>query len=59
MELSEIYSNSYNIGGNKPKISFEVFPPKNGDISKLFEELRILKRYNPVLVSLTFGASED
>jgi methylenetetrahydrofolate reductase (NADPH) len=57
MELSEIYSNSYNIGRNNPKISFEVFPPKNGDISNLFEELRILKRYNPVLVSLTFGAS--
>lgn len=54
MELSEIYSNYYNAG---PRISFEVFPPKNGDISKLFEELRILKKYNPVLVSLTFGAS--
>ena len=40
-----------------PKISFEVFPPKNGDISNLFEELRILKRYNPALVSLTYGAN--
>jgi len=59
MELSEIYSNSYIIGKNNssPKISFEVFPPKNGDISKLFEELRILKKYNPALVSLTYGAS--
>ena len=59
MELSEIYSNSFNVGRSNscPKISFEVFPPKNGDISNLFEELRILKKYNPVLVSLTFGAS--
>ena len=40
-----------------PKISFEVFPPKSGDISKLFEELRVLKKYNPSLVSLTYGAS--
>jgi methylenetetrahydrofolate reductase (NADPH) len=55
MELLEIYSKSLN--GNQPKISFEVFPPKNGDISGLFEELRFLKRYNPCLVSLTFGAS--
>ncbi len=55
MELSEIYSNKYYNKGLK--ISFEVFPPKNGDISGLFEELRILKKYNPVLVSLTYGAS--
>jgi len=56
MELSEIYSNLKYSNGNI-KISFEVFPPKNGDISKLFEELRTLKKYNPALVSLTFGAS--
>lgn len=57
--LSEIYQKT-GVGSafnyNK-KISFEVFPPKNGDISNLFEELRILKRYNPVLVSLTYSAS--
>lgn len=59
MELSEIYQNEKCgvIGDFSPKISFEIFPPKNGDISGLFEELRILKRYNPVLVSLTYGAS--
>ena len=50
MELSEIYCNS------KTQISFEIFPPKNGDISELFDELRILKKYNPALVSLTYGA---
>ena len=59
MELSEIYQKErYGVLGDfSPKISFEIFPPKNGDISSLFEELRILKRYNPVLVSLTYGAS--
>ena len=51
MELSEIYQS------NKPQISFEIFPPKDGNISKLFEELRILKKYNPALVSLTYGAN--
>lgn len=51
MELSEIYQN------NKPQISFEIFPPKDGNISKLFDELRILKKYNPALVSLTYGAN--
>ena len=59
MELSEIYQNErYGVVGDfSPKISFEIFPPKSGDISELFEELRILKKYNPVLVSLTYGAS--
>ena len=58
MELSEIYQDRNGIIGDfTPKISFEIFPPKNGDISGLFEELRILKRYNPVLVSMTYGAS--
>lgn len=51
MELSEIYQT------NKTKVSFEIFPPKNGDISRLFDELRILKRYNPALISLTYGAN--
>lgn len=59
MELSEIYQKErYGVVGDfSPKISFEIFPPKSGDISELFEELRILKKYNPVLVSLTYGAS--
>ena len=50
MELSEIYYT------NKTQVSFEIFPPKDGDISELFDELRILKKYNPALVSLTYGA---
>ena len=59
MELSEIYqANNYtNFGDFTPKISFEIFPPKGNDISGLFEELRILKKYNPVLISLTYGAN--
>lgn len=59
MELSEIYEKERCgiIGDFTPKISFEIFPPKSSNISELFEELRILKKYNPVLVSLTYGAS--
>lgn len=62
MELQEIYqedicSNGRGLDSKNPKVSFEIFPPKNGDISNLFEELRVLKRYNPALVSLTYGAS--
>lgn len=55
MELKEIYQKKeYDFS---PNISFEVFPPKDNDISNLFEELRIMKKYNPALVSLTYGAS--
>ncbi len=57
MELYEIYKKDDSNQGLK--ISFEVFPPKDGDISSLFEELRILKKYNPVLVSLTYGAGAN
>lgn len=57
MDLREIYYSSNSGSRKSPKISFEVFPPKDGNISKLFEELRILKKYNPVLVSLTYGAN--
>lgn len=59
MDLREIYQKSTdNIYGlQNPPVSFEVFPPKDGNISNLFEELRILKKYNPALVSLTYGAS--
>ncbi len=56
MELSEIYRNN-DINNSKVKFSFEIFPPKDGDISELFDELRVLKKYNPVLVSLTYGAN--
>ena len=51
MELKEIYSQD-----KSRAISFEIFPPKNGDISTLFDELRILKKYKPALISLTYGA---
>ena len=59
MELKEIYQKDFcvNSGLSYPRISFEVFPPKDGDSSKLFEELRVLKKYNPALVSLTYGAN--
>ncbi len=58
MELNEIYQNQdFQANGSAVKVSFEVFPPKDGNISKLFDELRILKKYNPQLVSLTYGAN--
>ncbi len=59
MELKEIYQKDFcvNSGLSYPRISFEVFPPKDGDSSKLFEELRLLKKYKPALVSLTYGAN--
>lgn len=56
MELSEIYQ-QHDLYNSEVKVSFEIFPPKDGDISSLFDELRILKRYNPVIVSLTYGAN--
>ena len=56
MELSEIYQ-QHQAPNSKLKVSFEIYPPKDGDISKLFDELRILKRYNPAIVSLTYGAN--
>lgn len=58
MKLSEIYNNN----NSKPIISFEVFPPKGeGDeyklkVENLFKELGILKRFNPSLISVTYGA---
>ena len=47
MKLKETYQ--------KFAISFEVFPPKD-DNTKLFEELKILKTYNPAFLSLTYSA---
>ena len=64
MHLKEIYSSEYRKkkqskivfeGEIKPIISFEVFPPKTDD-SKLFEELNKLLKYNPELISVTYGA---
>lgn len=42
----------------KPVISFEIFPPKGGEeqYPALFVELEKLKKYEPALVSLTWGA---
>lgn len=50
MRLEEIYKSE------KPVISFEVFPPKKDDYSDLFQHLSILKKYNPALLSVTYGA---
>ncbi len=54
MKLKEIYSQ------NKTNISFEVFPPKDdidGDkFNKLFDEINIVKKYKPALISVTYGA---
>ena len=50
--LDEFYSKS-----EKPVISFEVFPPKEpSKTEKLLEELKILKKFKPALVSVTYGA---
>lgn len=58
MELQEIYQGQgFQNNSSSVKVSFEVFPPKDGNISRLFDELRILKKYNPQLVSLTYGAN--
>ncbi|MBR6098296.1 methylenetetrahydrofolate reductase [bacterium] len=52
MKLREIYKNTGNV-----KISFEVFPPKDEEKTQnLFDELEILKKFNPSFVSLTWGA---
>ncbi len=47
MNLREIYS-------DKLAISFEVFPEENTE--NLYTTLQILSKYNPALVSLTYGA---
>lgn len=58
MNLRDLYSKNSN--DNKPVISYEVYPPKDDiDGSKLeclFDELDILKKYNPSLISVTYGA---
>ncbi len=58
MKLSEIYEDRAIASNVMPKISFEVFPPKGGEseFPLLYQELNLLKKYNPVLVSLTWGA---
>ena len=65
MKLSEIYKKTKGQGSSfshqkTPVISFEIFPPKNdedGDkLEKLLNHLKILKKYNPAFISLTYGA---
>src|SRR5574344_345604 len=65
MKLREIYNETQvkKIGELEqkiPKISFEVFPPKEDldgkKVDKLLEHLMVLKKYNPAFVSLTYGA---
>ncbi len=51
MKLSELYT------GNKPVISFEVYPPKTDEgIDKLMGELKKLKVFDPAFISVTYGA---
>lgn len=56
MDLKQIYSNK----DSKTVISFEVFPPKDdfdgSKLYKLIQNLGVLKKYNPALISLTYGA---
>lgn len=55
MNLKEVYS-----ANSKTIISFEVFPPKDDldgeKLNKLLYNLTILKNYNPLFISLTYGA---
>lgn len=47
---------------NMPVISFETFPPKGEgeayekSVNNLFNELKILKQFNPAFISVTYGA---
>lgn len=54
MFLRDIYSKNDTI------ISYEIFPPKDDEtgekLEKLYSELKILKKYKPSLVSVTYGA---
>lgn len=65
MKLREIYSDARCSGDvffvkKKPVVSFEIYPPKedfDGEkFKKLVSHLAILKKYNPTLISLTYGA---
>ena len=52
MNLQEIYNSTH----SKPIISFEVFPPKNGN-EQLLNELSILEKFNPAMISVTSSSS--
>lgn len=63
MKLKDIYLKQETVDKKfltqKPVISFEVFPPKENAIEKnqlIVEELKQLMKYNPKLVSITYGA---
>jgi methylenetetrahydrofolate reductase (NADPH) len=68
MKIKDIYNNSVNNNVLKPfstklpVISFEIFPPKGeGEVyqqklAELFQELNILKQFNPAFISITYGA---
>ena len=65
MKLREIYKKTQTkeniaLSNKRPVISFEVFPPKVGNIDEkiklLFDELKILKKFSPSLISVTYGA---
>ena len=54
MKLKDIYKQ------DRTNISFEVFPPKDDNdglkILKLFEEIEILNKFKPSIISVTYGA---
>ena len=55
MRLREIYKKESR--GQKFPISFEVFPPKDETkTNELIENLKILNKFNPSLISVTYGA---
>lgn len=56
MDLKALYEKQKSY----PVVSFEIFPPKNDEsgekLDKLIWHLKILKKYNPAFISLTYGA---
>ena len=51
MKLKDIYNLE------KTNISFEIFPPDNSEkIRQLYDELKILSKYSPDIISVTCGA---
>lgn len=65
MAMKDVYLNQREqknscLSKKNPAISFEIFPPKNDEdgtkLEKLLGHLAILKKHNPVLISLTYGA---
>ena len=56
MKLKDLYLSNK----QKPVISYEVFPPKDDNdgakTASLFSELSALKKFNPSLISVTYGA---